>query len=60
MVKARISQMLSGLLHIHCPNVVFEAGATHTSELTLEYMAPLSTSPLRIQMMDAAGLALSA
>lgn len=57
---ARISQMLSGLLHIHCPKVVFEAGTTHTSELTLEYMAPLSTSPLRIQMMDAAGLALSA
>lgn len=56
----RILQMLLGLLHIHGPKVVFEAGMTHTSELTLEYMAPLSTSPLRIQMMDAAGLALSA
>jgi len=28
--------------------------------LTLEYMAPFRTSPLRIQMMEAAGLALSA
>ena len=28
--------------------------------LTLEYMAPLRTRPLRIQMMEAAGLALSA
>lgn len=35
-------------------------GMTHTSMLTLEYMAPLRTSPLRIQMIDAAGLALSA
>lgn len=36
------------------------AGLTHTSVLTLEYMAPLRTSPLRIQMIEAAGLALSA
>lgn len=56
----RTSQMLSELLHIHCPKLAFKPGMTHTSELTLEYMAPLSTSPLRIQMMDAAGLALSA
>lgn len=33
---------------------------THTSMLTLEYMAPLRTSPFRIQMIEAAGLALSA
>lgn len=56
----RISQVLSELLHIHRPKLVLEPGLTHTSELTLEYMAPLSTSPLRIQMIDAAGLALSA
>lgn len=36
------------------------AGPTRTSLLTLEYMAPLRTSPSRIQMMEAAGLALSA
>lgn len=36
------------------------AGPTRTSLLTLEYMAPLRTSPLRIQMMEAAGFALSA
>lgn len=35
-------------------------GMTHTSMLTLEYMAPLRTSPLRIQIIEAAGLALSA
>lgn len=56
----RISQVLSELLHIHRPKLMLEPGLTHTSELTLEYMAPLSTSPLRIQMIDAAGLALSA
>lgn len=42
------------------PQLVFKPGMTHTSMLTLEYMAPLRTSPLRIQMIDAAGLALSA
>lgn len=42
------------------PQPVYIPGMTHTSMLTLEYMAPLRTSPLRIQMIDAAGLALSA
>lgn len=42
------------------PQLVFKPGMTHTSVLTLEYMAPLRTSPLRIQMIEAAGLALSA
>lgn len=32
----------------------------NSSELTLEYVAPFSTSPFRIQMIEAAGLALSA
>lgn len=40
--------------------LVLELGRTHTLVLTLEYMAPLRTSPLRIQTIDAAGLALSA
>lgn len=43
-----------------CPQPVYKPGMTHTSMLTLEYMAPLRTSPLRIQMIEAAGLALSA
>ena len=42
------------------PQLAFTPGMTHTSVLTLEYMAPLRTSPLRIQMIEAAGLALSA
>jgi len=42
------------------PQSVCIPGMTHTSMLTLEYMAPLRTSPLRIQMIEAAGLALSA
>lgn len=49
----------SALPHVQRPKLVVESGMTHTSELTLEYMAPLRTSPLRIQMMDAGGLALS-
>lgn len=44
----------------NCPHPLPPAGPTRTSLLTLEYMAPLSTSPSRIQMMEAAGLALSA
>lgn len=49
----------SALPHIQHPKLVVESGMAPTSELTLEYMAPLRTSPLRIQMMDAGGLALS-
>lgn len=44
----------------HHPQSVYKPGMTHTSVLTLAYMAPLRTSPLRIQMIEAAGLALSA
>ncbi len=42
------------------PQLAIKPGMTHTSMLTLEYMAPFRTSPLRIQMIVAAGLALSA
>lgn len=56
----RIHRCSQGFYIFTVPKWCFAAGMTHTSELTLEYMAPLSTSPLRIQMMDAAGLALSA
>lgn len=40
--------------------IMADSVSAHTWVPTLEYMAPLRTSPLRIQMMEAAGLALSA